>query len=311
MGRSSGTTRPRAWAIAGPIPCRRGAAFGSCSARRIRISTSLTRPGNSSSATPSVDMETLGGFPNLSSEPRSHDVGLHGVVGRIQRSAHRHGPFEPDSDASIGTIAPGAQDDGALLLLGTVAGRARSVVAGGGIPLPLELAGLRVASLEREAARAGQARGAVFGRKAFQYGRDIGPAGYGGVACNLRRAVFIAFIHAVLDVRRNPWAGPAPGLPELGGGPPGNGFHRGITFVETGHLCGPVVEAAVLAVALAIEDRILCLRLVAGCDPLGASVVDGGRGVAAANVGSCQRHRCRGIHRRCGKVGLVAAVVRV
>ena len=99
------------------------------------------------------------------SEPCSHDVGLDEVIGRIGRSAHRHGPFEPDSDASIGTIAAGAQDDRALLLLGTVAGRARPVAAGVGIPLPLELAGLRIASLEREAARAGQARGAVFAER--------------------------------------------------------------------------------------------------------------------------------------------------
>jgi len=31
--------------------------------------------------------------------PGSYDVGLHGVVGRIRRGAHSHGPFEPDSGA--------------------------------------------------------------------------------------------------------------------------------------------------------------------------------------------------------------------
>jgi len=75
------------------------------------------------------------------------DVGLHGVVGRIGRDAHRHGSFEPKSGTTIGTVATRSRDDGAFLLLRTVTGRARSVGVGGSVPLVSELARACVGSL--------------------------------------------------------------------------------------------------------------------------------------------------------------------
>src|SRR6185369_17356350 len=98
--------------------------------------------------------------PGTASVPvaRRDDVGLDGVVGRVRRSAHGDGPFEPGSGGGIGTIAPRCQDDGALLLLGTVAGGARSVAAGGGVEFDGELPRRRITSLELEAARAGESR---------------------------------------------------------------------------------------------------------------------------------------------------------
>src|SRR2546423_9902864 len=98
----------------------------------MKVGIRLSRPYRRDSIFP---LSGAGHTPRRVADPASvpvagrDDVGLDGVVGRVRRRAHGDGPFEPGSGGGIGTVAPRCQADGALLLLGTVAGASRSVAA--------------------------------------------------------------------------------------------------------------------------------------------------------------------------------------